>query len=91
MAGRRRRRETNVGTLPEADSPEAPEAHDAVALLDEAIARLPDHLRLPVVLCELEGASRKDAALRLGIREGTLSSRLAAARKALANRLRQRP
>jgi Tol biopolymer transport system component len=43
-----------------------------------------------VVLCELEGVSRKDAALRLGIREGTLSSRLASARKALADRLRQR-
>ena len=61
-----------------------------MALLDEEIARLPDRLRMPVVLCELEGVSRKDAALRLGIREGTLSSRLAAARKALADRLRQR-
>src|SRR5262249_11844814 len=90
MADRRRRRETAVGVLPEAGSPAPPEAPDAVAFLDEEIARLPDHYRLPVVLCELEGVSRKDAARRLGINEGTLSSRLAAARKALADRLRQR-
>ena len=93
MSDRRRRRETAVGALPEASSP-APhvmqDTPDAVALLDEEIARLPDHYRLPVVLCELEGVGRKDAARRLGINEGTLSSRLAAARKALADRLRQR-
>ena len=51
---------------------------------------MPDRLRAAVVLCEIEGAGRKEAARQLGIREGTLSSRLAAARKALAERLRQR-
>ena len=90
MADRRRRRETAVGTLPDAASSSAREAPDAVALLDEEIARLSDRYRLPVVLCELEGMNRKDAARQLGIAEGTLSSRLAAARKALADRLRQR-
>ena len=90
MADRRRRRETAVGTLPDTHSPATPESPDAVALLDEEIARLSDRYRLPVVLCELEGTSRKDAAKRLGIAEGTLSSRLAAARLALAERLRQR-
>ncbi len=90
MSDRRRRRETAVGALPEASSPAPHEAPDAVAILDEEIARLSDHYRLPVVLCELEGVGRKDAARRLGINEGTLSSRLAAARKALADRLRHR-
>ncbi len=90
MANRRRRRETVVSTLPEAHAPEAAKGLDAVDLLDEEIARLTDRLRVPVVLCELEGVSRKEAAQRLGIREGTLSSRLASARKALAERLRQR-
>jgi RNA polymerase sigma factor (sigma-70 family) len=89
MRDRRRRREV-VSTLPDASSPEPHEVPDAVALLDEEIARLPDHYRLPVVLCELEGVGRKDAARRLGIAEGTLSSRLAAARRALAERLRSR-
>jgi RNA polymerase sigma factor (sigma-70 family) len=90
MSDRRRRREIAVGTLPELDTPVRAEATDAVALLDEEIAGLPDRLRTAVVLCELEGVCRKDASARLGIREGTLSSRLAAARKALAARLRRR-
>src|SRR5262249_60938547 len=90
MADRRRRRESVVGTLPDAASPTAQGAPDAVAVLDEEIARLSDRYRLPVVLCELEGVSRKDAAKQLGIAEGTLSSRLAIARKALADRLRRR-
>ena len=53
---------------------------DALAILDEEIAELPEHLRVAVVLCELDGVSRKDAAKRLGVAEGTLSSRLAKAR-----------
>src|SRR5437667_23833 len=66
------------------------EAADLAAVLDAEVAALPEALRLPVVLCELEGKPRKDAARELGIPEGTLSSRLAAARKALAARLRSR-
>jgi RNA polymerase sigma factor (sigma-70 family) len=90
MAERRRRRESTVDALPDTAPPVAPDPPEAVAVLDEEIARLPERYRVPVVLCELEGLGRKDAAARLGIREGTLSSRLAAARKTLADRLRQR-
>jgi RNA polymerase sigma factor (sigma-70 family) len=90
MSDRRRRRETSVRALPEPSSQPPAADLDAVAVLDEEIARLPDHYRVAVVLCELEGHARKDAARRLGIAEGTLSSRLAAARKLLADRLRQR-
>ncbi len=39
------------------------------------------------MLCELQGSPRREAANRLGIPEGTLSSRLATARKLLARRL----
>jgi RNA polymerase sigma factor (sigma-70 family) len=63
---------------------------DAIRVLDEEVGALPDLLRIAVVLCELEGQSRKDVAEKLRIPEGTLSSRLAAARKRLAERLRQR-
>jgi Tol biopolymer transport system component/predicted DNA-binding protein (UPF0251 family) len=67
-----------------------PSDADALQILDEEIAALPDHLRTAVVLCELDGVSRNDAATRLGIPEGTLSSRLGKARKTLAHRVRKR-
>ena len=57
---------------------------DALQALDEEIARLPQHLRTAVLLCELDGLPRKAAAARLAIPEGTLSSRLGKARKLLA-------
>jgi hypothetical protein len=43
-----------------------------------------------VVLCDLEGRPRKEAAHSLGIPEGTLSSRLATARQLLAGQLTRR-
>jgi RNA polymerase sigma factor (sigma-70 family) len=60
---------------------------ELLACLDKGLTRLPDKYRLPVVLCELEGRSRKDVARQLQLPEGTLSSRLATARKLLARRL----
>src|SRR5262245_5871078 len=63
---------------------------EALELLDVELERLPDHLRAAVVLCELQGHSRTEASRLLNIPEGTLSSRLAAARKRLANRLIRR-
>ena len=43
-----------------------------------------------MVLCDIEGRSRKDAAAQLGWSEGLLSGRLARARKILADRLARR-
>ena len=43
-----------------------------------------------MVLCDLQGLPRKDAARALGLPEGTLSSRLATARARLARRLTRR-
>jgi RNA polymerase sigma factor (sigma-70 family) len=56
-------------------------------IIDREVSRLPDKYRLPVILCELEGRSRGEAAQVLQLTEGTLSSRLATARKTLARRL----
>ncbi|MBX9584559.1 MAG: sigma-70 family RNA polymerase sigma factor [Gemmataceae bacterium] len=92
MLARRRAREVSVPVVPDrgVDTPGSPENGELVALVDEEVGRLPDHLRAAVVLCELGGVGRKDAAARLGIPEGTLSSRLGKARKVLAARLKAR-
>ncbi len=55
--------------------------------LDEAVGRLPEKYRVPLVLCELECRSRKEVARTLGLPEGTLSWRLAQAKKMLARKL----
>jgi RNA polymerase sigma factor (sigma-70 family) len=62
---------------------------DAAEAIDRAVRKLPEVYRAAVVACDLEGLSRKDAAGRLGWTEGTLSGRLARARKLLAYRLRK--
>jgi RNA polymerase sigma factor (sigma-70 family) len=61
--------------------------HELQPLLDRELSRLPDKHRLPIVLCDLEGKPRKDAAQQLGLAEGTLSSRLTRGRALLAGRL----
>jgi RNA polymerase sigma factor (sigma-70 family) len=86
---RRRARETLMHEVPHAEV--APvEMQDWRAVLDEELNRLPEKYRAALVLCELEGRSRKEAAELLGVPAGTLSSRLDRARKLLAQRLARR-
>jgi RNA polymerase sigma factor (sigma-70 family) len=80
-----------VSVTPEPVAPTPPDNDpDLRRVIDEELARLPEKYRTAVVLCDIEGLSRKDAAGRLRVPEGTLSSRLAHARKILAQRLTQR-
>jgi RNA polymerase sigma factor (sigma-70 family) len=86
-SARRRAREQQVRDMPHTNAEPNQDWQDLRPLLDRELSRLPDKYRVPVVLCELEGRPRKEVARRLGIPEGTLSSRLAHARKLLARRL----
>lgn len=70
---------------------DGPQADDGLfEIVSAELDRLPDSHRLAVILCDLDGLSRAEAAVRLGWNEGTLSARLHRGRKQLAERLRAR-
>jgi uncharacterized protein (TIGR03067 family) len=83
-------RERQAINMPEPASTTESPSNDWLPLLDAEIQRLPERLRVPLVLCELQGMSRSAVAQKLGIPEGTLSSRLARCRELLRKRLRRR-
>jgi uncharacterized protein (TIGR03066 family) len=84
VAARRSRRERQVAEMPEPNAAEKDNWDELQPLLDQELARLPQKYRLPVILCDLEGKTRKEAAQLLGWPEGTVSGRLARARTMLA-------
>lgn len=85
---RRMRHEASRHVLiDEPAAPDVPDPVDWLPLLDSALAQLPERDRSPILLCDLEGRSRAEAAAELAIAEGTLSSRLARSRAKLRARL----
>jgi RNA polymerase sigma factor (sigma-70 family) len=56
-------------------------------VLDRELARLPEKYRVPLLACDLEGKTRKEAASQLGWAEGTVASRLSRARALLTRRM----
>jgi RNA polymerase sigma factor (sigma-70 family) len=83
-------RERSVNPMPEPMVPGRDEPNDWLPLLDDALQSLPDKYRAPLILCDLEGQSREEAAQNLAVPEGTLSSRLARGRDLLRARLLRR-
>jgi RNA polymerase sigma factor (sigma-70 family) len=90
MATRRKGRERQVAEMPEPATAEQDFWRDLQPLLDQELSRLSDKYRVVLVLCDLEGKTRKETACQLGVPEGTVAGRLARARTMLAKRLAQR-
>jgi RNA polymerase sigma factor (sigma-70 family) len=87
LARRRRAREKRAAERPRPAARDEAPWSDLRPLLDGAVNRLPDKYRAAVVLCDLEGKTRKEAARHLGWPEGTVSTRLAKARAMLGRQL----
>ena len=90
---REARRVRRESVLRDAQGVEHSPDHDTVELLsvlDEELSRLPGRYRTALLACEIDGKSRRQAAIELGVPEGTLSSNLSRGRKLLRERLNRR-
>jgi RNA polymerase sigma-70 factor, ECF subfamily len=64
------------------------ESAEAKGLVRRALVALSDDHRMVLLLCDVDGVSHADAAVALGVRPGTIASRLSRARSALAREVR---
>jgi RNA polymerase sigma-70 factor (ECF subfamily) len=76
------------------DLPSSPRDPESVASgkevqirVQEALLRLPEDLRMAIVLYDIEGLAYREIAAVLGVPEGTVKSRIHRARNALRDRL----
>jgi RNA polymerase sigma factor (sigma-70 family) len=86
-AARRHSRERTVPVMPEPHIADGNGASDLRHLLDRELSRMPEKYRVPIILCDLEGKTREEAAAEIGCPEGTVAGRLARARDMLAKRI----
>jgi RNA polymerase sigma-70 factor (ECF subfamily) len=66
------------------------ERRDLRRVLDDELLQLPEKYRAPIVLCDLEGRTREEAARQLGWPAGSMSRRLDRGRTLLRRRLTHR-
>ncbi len=89
LARRRRERERRAAEL-KTNFDHTPRQDPAWSALHEEIDRLPERLRVLVVLCHLQGHSQELAAKTFSLPIGTVKSRLHSARDLLRRRLTRR-
>jgi RNA polymerase sigma factor (sigma-70 family) len=83
----RRIKERRAGSMRTVEVGDEDASAEMRPLIDKELNRLPDKYRVLILLCDLGGKTRKEAAWQLGWPEGTVSGRLARARILLAKRL----
>src|SRR5204863_1513808 len=81
MSAKRRTKEKQAREAVRSEPAAGEVSEELLARLDAELSRLPDKYRVPVVLCDLEGKTRREAARLLGLPEGTLSWQLARAKQ----------
>jgi RNA polymerase sigma factor (sigma-70 family) len=89
-AARRRSRERARAVRGAVEPPHDPARDEIRRLIHQELAELPERYRAPIVLCDLEGLTRDEAAEALGCPPGTVAGRLARARERLRGRLARR-
>jgi RNA polymerase sigma factor (sigma-70 family) len=89
MNRRRRIKEREAGAAPGRNATDDT-WESLLEILDGELRALPEKYRAPIVLCDLEGLSYREAAARLRCPQGTLSGRLTRARALLARRVVRR-
>jgi RNA polymerase sigma factor (sigma-70 family) len=67
---RRRAREVQVTEMPETEAVQQERWSDVQSLLDQELSHLPNNYRVVIVLCDLEGRTRKEVARQLECRKG---------------------
>jgi RNA polymerase sigma factor (sigma-70 family) len=89
-ASRRRKHEATGRPAPSASQTAELEWREVQAIVDDEIQRLPEIYRAPFLLFYLDNCKQADIARQLGIKEGTVASRLTHARRLLQVRLSRR-
>jgi RNA polymerase sigma factor (sigma-70 family) len=86
----RRQREQSVGVRTVVEPVSEASWRELQRILDDEVQRLPERYRGPFVACCLEGHSREEFSRETGLAAGTISSRVARARRLLQRRLTRR-
>jgi RNA polymerase sigma factor (sigma-70 family) len=89
-AARRRTRERRAAGRVEVEPPHDPARDEVRRLVQQELAHLPERYRMPILLCDLHGLTRDEAAEAIGCPPGTVAGRLARAREQLRGRLARR-